>query len=307
MFKLKQDLQALAEKAEAGRRGRFCSLLGCILLVCNVTAQIAPNSPTTFWVPLAYGNANFPDAARDQQTGSGEVDLVGNLSHPSLYMNYQGSSPTSGWLAFRFRVAEDASPLGFKGAAFVGLDADLDGDLDLFLGVNNQGSSDFVGLWNPGASLNNAPANTSVANPPLRSYSITASIYDFSPVSAATDPVAISYDLDGGGRTDRFLSFLVPLADVSIALAARGISDFTANSPLQLMAATGSQGNNFNGDLNGIVGGNSSGVSWSQLGGFTRTYSFDSVTPIPEPNSAFLLSIAGGFFFLIMARRRAQF
>ena len=280
--------------------------MGFMLVVWNVTAQIAPNSPTTFWVPLAYGNANSPDAARDQQTGSGEVDLVGDLSHPSFYMNYQGSSPTDGWLAFRFRVAEDANPAGFKGAAFVGLDADLDGDLDLFLGVNNQGSSDLIGLWNPGAGLNDSPVNTSVANPPLRTYSITASIYDFSPVSVATDPVAISYDLDGGGRTDRFLSFLVPLADVSFALANRGISGFTADFPFQLMAATGSQGNNFNGDFNGIVGGNGSGVSWSQLGGFTRTYSFDSLTPIPEPNSAFLFSIAGGFFLLIIARRRAQ-
>ena len=34
-------------------------------------------SPTTDWLTIGYGNNN-PDPSNDQQTGSGEGDIIGN-------------------------------------------------------------------------------------------------------------------------------------------------------------------------------------------------------------------------------------
>jgi len=259
-----------------------------------------PTSPTTLWVPILYGNNNFPDPSADQQTGSAESDMVGNLSQPSFYMQY-----TNGFLGFRFRVGADASPAGFKGAAFVGLDANLSGSLDLFIGVNNQGSGDSVGIWFPGAGLNTSPKTTSIVSPPTLSYSETSLNYSFAPVTAVNNPGASSFDLNADGRTDQFLTFYVPFSAIVSALATEGIT-FSLNSPMQLVAATATQDNSLNEDLNGVNGGINSVLTWQQLGGTTQTYTPTSTTPVPEPSVLALMVVAGTLGSLLVARQKAR-
>src|ERR1041385_8911390 len=140
------------------RLSTVCAL--AVLLDATVHAQINPNSPTTQWVPILYPGGNYPDPFQDQQTGSTEGDLVGNAANPAFYMKFDAGAtpgPASGWLGFRLRIGQDANPPGFKSNAFIGLDANADGALDIFLGVDNQGAQNQLGIFNPGTGLNISP------------------------------------------------------------------------------------------------------------------------------------------------------
>ena len=257
------------------------------LLVPSAFAQLDPNSPSTQWVPILYGNGNYPDPTDDQQTGSAEGDLVGNSSQPSLYMQYN-----SGYLGFRLRTGADANPPGYKGAAFIGLDANLNGVIDLFLGVDNHGSSSSLGIWYPGTGLNTSPSTTTIANTAYKTYAETLLNYSFAPVTGANDPGGASYDLNGDGKTDQFLTFYIPFADVASALATKGIL-FSTNSPMTLVAATATQPNSLNQDLNGVNGGINSSLTWSQLGAASLTYTPTGIAPVPEPSTLAIAGVAG--------------
>jgi hypothetical protein len=285
--------------------GAVC--LGLLLQVVTVCAQIDPGSSTTAWVAVQFGLNSNPDAASDQQTGNAEADIVGNATHPSLYMQYYSAGASSA-LGFRLRLGADANPTGFKGAAFIGLDANTDGILDLFLGVNNQGSGDKIAIWNPGTGLNTSPSTTTLVSVPLNSYTQTSLNYRFQAVTALTAPSALSYDLNADSNADQFLSFVLPFSDIAAALANRGIFGFSASSPMQLVAATATQANSLNEDLNGVAGGINSTLSWDQLGASSLPYAPNGVTPIPEPSSVFLCSAAGVLilFRISRNRRRAQ-
>ena len=181
---------------------------GVLFLSPTVFGQPNPNSPTTQWVPIVYGPANFPDVSGDQQNGTVEVDLVGNRNEPSFYMQY-----VSGYLGFRLRLGGDANPAGFKSVALVGLDVGLTGALDVFIGVNNQGNRSQISIWSAGPGANTSPGTTSVGNQ-LFSYTETSIDYSFAAVNSTIDPSAVNFDLNADGRPDRFLSFFVPFADI---------------------------------------------------------------------------------------------
>ena len=69
-------------------------------------------------------------------TGSAEGDMVGTNGLPAVYFRFvAGNSPSNGTLGFRFRLGKDAPPAGFKAVAHVGIDADNNGALDLFVSV----------------------------------------------------------------------------------------------------------------------------------------------------------------------------
>jgi hypothetical protein len=287
------------------RIGLFETMIAGVLFLSSAAfAQTDPNSSTTNWVPILYGTNSMPDPSVDQQTGSAESDIVGNLSEPSLYMEYN-----SGYIGFRLRLGADVSPAGFKGCAFIGLDVGLTGTMDLFLGVNNQGSHDELGIWLPGVGANTTPASTSVGTE-VFSYTETSLNYSFTPLSAALDPISVNYDLNTDGRTDQFLTFFVPFADVASALATQNIN-FTTNSVMGLMAATATQPNSLNEDLNGVDGGINSGLTWAQIGGTSLAYTPTSMAPVnltsvPEPIAGTLFSVLGGMALLqlVIMRRR---
>ena len=281
------------------------------IFFCAATArgQITPNSPTPQWVAIRFGNNNFPDPSSDQQTGSSESDMVGNAAHPSLYMRYNDGgfgSPTNGYLAFRLRVGADQNPSGYIGAAFVGMDANSDGRLDLFIGVNNQGSGNQIGLWNPGAGLNISPSTASIVSPASVSYVETSSNYGFTAVNSTIDPPALSFDLNADGNPDQFLSFVVPFSAVVAAMNARGLTGFDRDKPFRLVAATATQDNSLNQDLDGVTGGVNSSATWEQLGALTQVYSASSQGPIPEPSTMALVSVAAIFLLLRVTGQKTR-
>lgn len=250
-------------------------------------ALVDITSPSTTWTPVLYANNN-PDPTRDQQTGSAEGDIVGNAANPSVFTTFgNGDTPslTDGTLAFRVRLGADVSPGGFKTALFVGLDANTDGVLDLFLGVNNSGAANTIGIWNPGSGLNVSPSTTTMVSTPLVGYAITTTNYSWMQVTGVNDPNATSFDLDAN-TPDYFLSYSIPFADIVAQLSAKGITGFDENSPMTYVVATATQANSLNQDLNGVAGGVNSSLTWAQLGVQSNLMTPAGIAVVPEVNPA---------------------
>jgi hypothetical protein len=245
-------------------------------------------APTTDWTAILY-SSNNPDPSNDQQTGSSEGDIVGNALHPSAYTIFEnGGTPslTDGTLGFRIRIGADVNPNGFKTALFVGLDANSDGRIDLFLGINNSGAADMVGIWNPGTGLNVSPNTTSIVSTPLVSYTSTTDNYYWSLVTTTNDPtVGTATDIDGGGQADYFLGFSIPMNDIAAQLALLGIA-FDENSTLTYVIATATQANSLNQDLNGVAGNVNSSLTWSQLGVLSNPITPAGMAAVPEASAS---------------------
>jgi hypothetical protein len=266
-------------------------------------------SPTTDWTPITYGS-NHPDPAQDQQTGSTESDIVGDASHPSVYTAFGDAgtpSLTDGVLGFRIRLGADQNPAGFKGALFVGIDANGDGALDLFIGVNNAGSADTIGIWNPGTGANISPSTTSIVSAPLVSYTITALNYHWTAVNMTIDPtVGTATDLNGDGKNDYFLTFTVPFADVVVQLAARGIT-VNQNSTVSYVVATATQANSLNQDLNGVGGSYDPSATWATLGVISDPITAGGNPPaVPEPNAVLFSAVIAALAIAHATFRQVQ-
>ena len=174
----------------------------------------------------------------------------------------------------------------------MGIDANRDGALDLFVGVNNSGAADTIGLWNPGNGANTSPNTTSIVSTPLVSYTQNATNYHWAAVNTTIDPiVGTATDIDGGGQTDRFLSFGVPFNDVVTQLAARGVSGIDENSSFSYVMATATQANSLNQDLNGIPKTYDGAATWSTLGALADPLSASGVAIIPEINPGIAVAV----------------
>jgi hypothetical protein len=292
-------------QSDLGRTGWLLLFVTLIAAALPARASVVDlTAPTTSWTPILYSSSN-PDPSNDQQTGSTEGDIVGNAAHPSAYTMFGDAgtpSLTDGTLAFRIRLGADTNPSGFKTALFVGLDANADGKIDLFLGVNNSGSADTVGIWNPGTGLNISPNTTSMVATPLVSYTPTASNYYWSAVTTVNDPtVGSAIDLDGGGENDFFLGFAIPFSDIVAQLAAVGIG-LDQNSSLTYVIATATQANSLNQDLNGVGPGFiNSTLTWSQLGLLSNPITPAGFAPVPEINPALWVGL---LLVAVAAQRR---
>ena len=289
---------------------RPCTLRGLTAALVLVAlpagaATIDPASPTTGWTEISYPLL-LPDYSDDQRTGISEADIVGDAGNPAFYTAFDDAgtpSTTDGNIAFRVRIGADKNPSGFSQFMGVGLDADLDGAIDLFLAVENSGNPDRVAIYDTGTGANTSPDTTSIDSSYLFSYSLSVANYDFQAVTATSDPTATSFDVDGDGDTDHFLTWVVPFADVLTALAAQSITGIDEDSTLRYVLGSSTQSNSLNQDLGGPNGGTNSTDTWEVLGAISNPISA-SGTPVstPEPDTAALLSL--GLVALAVHRRK---
>jgi len=287
--------------------------LATFALMCAVSgpagaAVIAVASDNTDWTEIAYPVVTTPDDPNDQQTGIAEGDIVGNnTGDPAILTNFDDNGTpgvlTDGYVAYRVRLGEDKPPAGFTAFFGVGMDANTDGVIDLFLGVDNSpsGGGNKIAIFSPGADANTSPSTTSIVTTPLVSYTENDPIYDNYDFSAVTtiDPLETNTDLDGGGKVDYYLTFVVPFDDVVAQLGLIGIT-FDENSTVQYVFGTSTQTNALNQDLAGPNGSTTSTQTWEQLGAISLEYSA-SGTPVPEPSTGLLLSL--GLVSLAAVRR----
>ena len=266
------------------------------LLCCASPASGAPvvmDGPVTDWSAISYPLL-VPDYNDDEQTGDTESDIVGNTLRAALYLQFDdGGTPgdlTDGNIAFRLRVGAERNPAGFSRFAAVGMDADRDGAIDIFIGVSNSGSGDRIEIYNGGPGANTSPDTTTIVSvsPTPITYSQTSSNYDWSPVDATIEPGESDFDLDADGNTDHFLSWLVPFNDIVTHLSNVFGIDIEEDTPVRYVVGTSTQDNALNQDLGGPDGGTDSSSSWEELGAAS-----DPVTPtgviVPEPSSLALL------------------
>jgi hypothetical protein len=159
-----------------------------------------------------------------------------------------------------------------------------------------------VGIWRAGTGANVSPSTTTIVTPPMFSYALSSANYSWAPVNAAIDPSAQTFDVDNGGRTDRFLSFVVPFADLVSGMATVGVGNFNQDTIVTYVAATATQANSLNQDVNGVNGGVNSSSTWEALGAFSTPHS-SSLTQVPEPASLMLITLAAGAWAISRQRR----
>ena len=253
--------------------------------VVDVTTGVSGDS---LWVSVVPDTNAF-DYLQDQQTGSGSVsqDLVGGpvdfgsglTDYGVFYIQFddQGTGATTDdELAFRMRIndADGVKKDTFQFYVFVGLDYDLNGSIDFFLGMynpDNTGSKSISIYSSDPGKLNISPSTTGFG----------AQLKEITPVK--NDNWSLVEVDDGSlfsGDTDYFISWKYNLSDINDALAAVNPSwIMTVTTPLRMVIGTASQDNSYNQDMGGIEGiDTKSTTTWADLGVFAPV-----VNPTGDP------------------------
>jgi len=270
--------------------------------------------PTTNFNAVPFPHQN--DFFNDQQTGQGGSDIVGDATNPGFYSAFDGTS-----LYYRVRLgATDTSGqnIAFGGLFWIGIDANSDGALDLFVGVNNQGNNSLLQFQSPGSGANNSPSTTTIGTS-LAQYRIaeSASNFLYTSVSTVYQPGLTNTDLNTDGNTDSFLTFRIPFAGVSGtatlqgALAGIAGKSVTVSTPLSYVIATSTQQNSLNQDIGGLPQTFDGTQTWQALGGITAPLNLDGtvagappLAPVPEPATWLQLSSGGAALGLSMLLKR---
>jgi hypothetical protein len=280
---------------------RLLVALGALSFVAsNSYSAITVSSDTDTGGWNAMGS-NY-DFQADQQTGQAGSDIVGNGGYDAgFFTNWDAgtASTTDGVLGFRVRFDALDHQSGFKGNLWVGVDADVDGDIDVFIGA----TSSSIGIFDTDPSYaNNSPNTTRIAGTATTSYTVSASNYNYRAVDFTNDGGTTNDITSGGTDTDYYLSFTMNFQDVVNFLntTAGGNISINDSSSIRYVLGTATQGNSLNQDLGGVNGGANSPTTWEQLGGFSPIMNAAG-TVVPEPSSL-LLGLAA--LPLVFRRRR---
>ncbi|AMK78524.1 MULTISPECIES: Ig-like domain-containing protein [Methylomonas] len=255
------------------------------------------------WTAVMYGVNKDP--AGDSQAGAADTDIIGDAVHGSLFAAFDDNgtpdNPNDDYLAFRMRIDNPTSNTYFGGVGIVGMDANLDGRIDIFMSVDGRNNTQAVKLMDPGTGLNNSPNTTTTMALPtgwLPNNGIypfaNTSTYNVTAVSAASDPhwgdsslragPGTGADLTGDGKTDVFVSWKISIADLATVLAKpspvdrngvvgprglTGISGFNKDTVVRYVNFTQTQPGPINGDLNGVGASYDKNATFSSLGSFT--------------------------------------
>jgi hypothetical protein len=263
------------------------------------------------WVSLGQ---NF-DYVNDQQTGDPASDIVGNATDSGFFIAFDGAgteSLTDGFLGFRVRLDAAGGTTNspkFDRSLWVGIDADLNGSIDAFIGVYTPGQNVYIGIFDSGTGANTSPNTTTIGSVSY-SYDTSAANYSYRMVTYLTDG-GTTNDLSPGttGDPDYYLSFMVPFADIAAFITSQlptffdSSNPFNEYTPLRYVVGTSTQNNSLNQDLGGIDNKTANlGSSWESLGGFSSTVAVSGVL-VPEC-SAGLLAFVGSVIGSGFRRRR---
>lgn len=291
--------------SESPMKQLFSQLLAFICLASFTASAATVSDPSSMWTHFA-GNYDY---LADQQTGQSAGDIVGDTaSNYGFFVTFNdngSSSATDGTLGFRLRL-DDAGGTkknpAFDRVAWIGIDADTNGSIDVFLGLNIQGNSSELLIASPGTSANISPNTTSIAITPYQTYALTTDNYNYRPVNYTTDGGTTNdVTTTTTGDPDYYVSFMVPFTDVVAFLSTSSIQ-INDQSPLRYVTATSTQTNSLNQDLGGVDGNINSATTWVDLGGFTQIVTANG-TLIPEPTSGLLALISLTAALLIRRRR----
>ncbi|MGR5133587.1 SdrD B-like domain-containing protein, partial [Vibrio alfacsensis] len=215
-------------------------------------ATIELNGPSSEWLPILVGDRFDP--VDDEQSQTSGLDLVGNAMHPSLYSQYDDKGTpeeSDDEIGFRFRVGADSD----DNVYLIGLDANHDGTVDLFISADSRGNTRAIALWGSGNCnqdlCNNGPSTTTIANKPTFTENYTADNYYFAPVSTLDSNVTDSDvgDLDG---EDHFVSYKLRFENLNASLQQESRLQITKSTPIRYIAFSLTQTNAINGDFDGI-------------------------------------------------------
>jgi len=264
-------------------RAEFHGLLGTLL------------SGSANWVPLMGSSTNDPIG--DSQAKAADTDLVGDGTHAVLYGAYDDNGTPNDtrddFMAFRIRIDNPTSSSYFGGVAVVGMDANHDGRVDIFMAVDGRNNTQAVRLFDPGTGLNNSPNTTTTSPLPIGwlpnngVYGFTASNYSVAAVSSANDPQWDgTTDFGHDGKVDVFVSYRIPIADIATVLAkaspvdrngvvgprgTTGIAGFNKDTSVAYVLMTETQPGPLNGDLAGVGSNYDRNATFTSLGAFTAT------------------------------------
>ncbi|MBI4861356.1 MAG: DUF4347 domain-containing protein, partial [Candidatus Riflebacteria bacterium] len=250
------------------------------------------------WKTLMTGSVFDPSA--DQQAQKATTDLIGDSQHGVLYSAYDDkgtATPDDDEIAYRVRMGGADSGGSFSSILLMGIDANLDGTIDVFVTV--QDTENGIRLWYPGTGMNISPSTTTTddslpGHGPQKIVSLTGN-YSFTAVTDSNDPdhnkapdSGTMYDLYGINGTDQFLTFKLPFHLISDQLSEGDsthspiIAPIVINkeSPIHYVLGTSTQTNAFNSDLGGVGAGNlNSNTSWADLGCFSPVVSASNMFP----------------------------
>ncbi len=212
------------------------------------------------WVKV-YEKNILNDPLGDKQTGGNSVsqDIVGDANYSSVFYCF-----TDERLSFRIRVNDidggtSDSDYQFKNFAYIGMDTDLDGCINLFLGAYTPHSTTGrIAIYGVGSSANSSPATTIITKPILANQPKRGDNFS---IKKATDGSQFT------GTDDYFISFSISVDDINKALGES--STFDKDTMFRFIVGTASQDNSLNQDINGVDGGITSDLPWSSLGAFS--------------------------------------
>lgn len=282
---------------------------------CGVSSPSVDLQGKAHWVAVMYGPTKDP--AGDSQAGAADTDIVGDAIHGSLYTAYDDNGTAStadDSVVFRLRINNPTATNVFSGVAVVGIDANLDGRVDLFISIDGRKSVQAVQLLDPGTGMNNSPSSTTTSPLPAGwlanngVYPITTNNYSVLPVNASDDPHWNgNADLGNDGKTDVFVSWRIPMADLAAMLAKpspvdrsgaygprgpNGISGFTKDTLVGYVAFTQTQPGPINGDIDGVGASYDKNAVYSSLGALTQPMSASA--PVADGPSLSITQPAGG-------------
>lgn len=242
-------------------------IIGCLTATSSARATVVSVTDATSTFNVVNPTWTLSDAADDAQTGDKYADFVSTQSSPGFYIKF-GQIDGTDMLVFRFIMEDYNANKGFTGTLRLGMDADGDGDIDLFFGPSiSNGNNSQTGIYvqDPGTGLNNSPSSTTIGNNYAET-AVTSSNYNYIELA------------DGTAQ----LTFAVSFTTIQDALSALGIT-ITTDSFVRFIAFTSQQAtsNSINQDILGITGNITSTVSFSDLGAFSD-YINSNGSPVPE-------------------------